>query len=96
MLNKSKELNNMETKIIKGVWTYYGDGYSFTFKDESIHRHTTTIIKNSHIKVLENKTDLSLSELKTQIVDAWFADENAMTRENNNAKARARRRNNER
>ena len=74
----------METLLINNVFTYYGKGYSFVFKDDAIHRHTTTIIKNSHIKVLENDTDLSLNELKTHIVDTWV---------NNNAKARARRRN---
>ena len=82
----------MKALIINGVVTYYGDGYSFKFKDDAIHRHTTTIIKNSHLKVLENKTDLSLNELKTHIVDTWFKDENETTRANNNAKARARRR----
>ncbi len=83
----------METLLINNIWTYYGKGYSFKFKDDAIHRHTTTIIKNSHIKVLENNTDLSLNELKTHIVDTWFKDENETTRTNNNAKARARRRN---
>lgn len=83
----------METLLINNVFTYYGKGYSFVFKDDAIHRHTTTIIKNSHIKVLENDTDLSLNELKTHIVDTWFKDENETTRVNNNAKARARRRN---
>ena len=83
----------METLLINNIWTYYGKGYSFKFKDEAIRRHTTTIIKNSHIKVLENETDLSLNELKTHIVDTWFKDENETTRANNNAKARARRRN---
>jgi hypothetical protein len=52
----------MRAEIIKGVVTYYGNGYKFTFKDEAIHRHTTTIIKNSHIKVIENKTDLLLAK----------------------------------
>ena len=83
----------METLLINNVFTYYGEGYSFIFKDDAIHRHTTTIIKNSHIKVLENNTDLSLNELKTHIVDTWFKDQNETTRQNNNAKARARRRN---
>ena len=83
----------METLLINNIWTYYGEGYSFKFKDDAIHRHTTTIIKNSHIKILENETDLSLNELKTHIVDTWFKDQNETTRANNNAKARARRRN---
>lgn len=83
----------MKAEIIKGVVTYYGNGYKFTFKDEAIHRHTTTIIKNSHIKVIENKTDLLLGDLKTKIIDEWFSGENQTTRENNNKKARARRKN---
>ena len=83
----------MRAEIIKNVVTYYGDGYKFIFKDEAIHRHTTTIIKNSHIKVIENKTDLLLSDLKTKIIDEWFSGENQITRENNNKKARARRKN---
>jgi len=81
----------MKAEIIKGVVTYYGNGYKFIFKDEAIHRHTTTIIKNSHIKVIENKTDLLLGDLKTKIIDEWFSDQNQTTRENNNKKARARR-----
>lgn len=83
----------MRAEIIKDVVTYYGNGYVFTFKDEAIHRHTTTIIKNSHIKVIENKTDLLLGDLKTKIIDEWFSDQNQTTREKNNKKARARRRN---
>jgi len=83
----------MKAEIIKGVVTYYGNGYKFIFKDEAIHRHTTTIIKNSHIKVIENKTDLLLGDLKTKIIDEWFSDQNQTTRENNNKKARARRKN---
>ena len=83
----------MRAEIIKGVVTYYGNGYKFIFKDEAIHRHTTTIIKNSHIKVIENKTDLLLGDLKTKIIDEWFSGENQTRRENNNKKARARRRN---
>ena len=43
--------------LINNVFTYYGKGLQLKFKDDAIHRHTTTIIKNSHIKVLENKTD---------------------------------------
>ena len=83
----------MRAEIIKGVVTYYGNGYKFKFRDEAIHKHTTTIIKNSHIEVIENKTDLLLGDLKTKIIDEWFSGENQTTRENNNKKARARRRN---
>ena len=48
-------------------------------------------MKPNHLKLLSNETDLSDSDLKANIIQDWFAEENERVRENNNRKAKERR-----
>lgn len=70
---------------------YYGEGYSFVFKDEKHHNHSHSIITPSHIKILSNNTGLTLAQLKKHIIEEWFEEENATARLHNNQVTKERR-----
>ena len=68
---------------------YYGSNYEFTLTDEKFQQYTSLIIAPKHIKILINKTELSARDLKSMIVESWFAEENDIVRNSNNAKRRS-------
>ena len=81
-------------ELVDGINIYKGDDYKFKLVDEKYHRYAWLIVKEKHIQITENKTDLSDKELKSEIVRSWFLIENALVKQHNNAKARSRRSNN--
>jgi hypothetical protein len=82
---------NIECTKSRGVWKYMAEEFSFKFIDEKLHTHATLIVQPKHIKILQNKSELSPAQLKQSIIDTMFAQENADVREHNNKVARLRR-----
>ena len=87
---KEKIDYGMYAELKNNILNYYGKDYSFSLTDEKYHNYATLIISPKHIKVLDNKTNLNLRELKDMIISEWFAEENAFVREQNNNKRRAK------
>ena len=81
----------MELRKEKKGWTYHGDNYIFVLSDECYHEYICLVIKPAHIKVLKNFSEMSTKDLKVQIIQDWFAEENERVKEHNNEKARQRR-----
>ena len=76
----------MHAEFINNKLHYFGDDkkYEFVFTDEKYHNYATLIIKPQHIKFVKNPNKIT----KTQAIEEWFAAENEITREQNNAKRR--------
>ena len=74
----------MRAEYIKNKLHYFGENYEFTLIDEKYHNYATLIIKPPHIKFVKNPNKIT----KTQAIEEWFATENEITREQNNAKRR--------
>ena len=76
----------MHAEFINNKLHYFGDDkeYEFVFTDEKYHNYATLIIKPQHIKFVKNPNKIT----KTQAIEEWFAVENKITREQNNAKRR--------
>jgi len=81
-------------QLVDGINFYNGEDYKYKLVDEKYHRYAWLIVKEKHIQIIENKTDLSDKELKSEIVRSWFLIENELVKQHNNAKARSRRSNN--
>ena len=87
---KEKIDYGMYAELKNNILNYHGKDYSFSLTDEKYHNYATLIISPKHIKVLDNKTNLNLQELKDMIISEWFAEENAFVREQNNNKRRTK------
>lgn len=74
----------MRAEYIRNKLHYFGENYEFTLIDEKYHNYATLIIKPQHIKFVKNPNKIT----KTQAIEEWFAAENEITREQNNAKRR--------
>ena len=83
----------MKAKFQNNTVLYEGEGYKFSFKEEKHNNYASLIVKPNHLKLLSNETDLSDSDLKANIIQDWFAEENERVRERNNRKAKERRKN---
>jgi len=72
------------------TWLYQAEDYSFKLIDEAIHNHVTTIIKPTHIKIVSQSPEqtLSTADLKDKIISDWFLLDNENTRIRNNTKRR--------
>ncbi len=81
----------MELRKEKTGWTYHGNNYVFVLSDECYHEYSCLVIKPSHIKVRNNTSDMSTKDLKTQIIEDWFKEENERVKLHNNEKAKQRR-----
>jgi len=81
----------MHAEIQKGTVYYHGADYKFKLADEQFHKHTSHILRPQHIRILENKSDLSTKDLKYKIIETWFALGNQRVRDYSNAKRRANR-----
>ena len=73
------------------VHVYYNRNCSFKLKREIWHGYKTKIIKPNDIEILTNDTPFTKAELKTALIEKWFAWENENTRQANNKGARERR-----
>jgi hypothetical protein len=80
----------MQKEIPINDFKYEGDGYVFQFKNQREAFYKTLVVSTRHLKVLENRTGLESKRLKEVIIEEWFADENEITRLENNAKRRAK------
>ncbi len=78
--------------FINGSVIYFGDGYEFQMASETHHKHTTLIIKPVHLKIIKNNTGTHREQLKEDIINEWFSEENESIREHNNKVSRQRRR----
>ena len=87
---KEKIDYGMYAELKDNTLNYHGKDYSFSLTDEKYHNYATLIISPKHIKVLDNKTNLNLKDLKDMIIFEWFKDENEVVREQNNNKRRAK------
>ena len=74
-----------------GSVIYYGDDYKFQMASETYHKHTTLIIKPLHLKILTNNTGRTRTQLKEDIINEWFSEENEIIRKHNNKVAKQRR-----
>ncbi len=81
----------MHAEIQKGTVYYHGADYKFKLADEQFHKHTSLVLRPQHIRILENKSDLSTKDLKTKIIETWFDAGNRRVKDRNNAKRRAKR-----
>jgi hypothetical protein len=92
-MKKQKEKINhgMYAEDINGVLYYNAPDYQFTLTYEKYHNYATIIIKSKDIKITKNNTNLSIKDLKEYIISEWFAEENEMTRQKNNAKRKEKR-----
>jgi|TARA_R100001163_G_scaffold65110_2_gene61166 hypothetical protein len=81
-----EKVNDMRAESINNKIHYSGEGYEFTLSDEKYHKHQTFIVRPKHIKVLKNETELDSRDLKENIIEEWFFEENEATRINNNKK----------
>jgi len=81
----------MHAEIQKGTVYYHGADYKFKLADEQFHKHTSHILRPQHIRILENKSDLSTKDLKYKIIETWFAQGNQRVRDSSNARRRANR-----
>ena len=88
---KTEEPSNQYLEVINNKYCYFGPDYKFTLTDEKYHNYATLVINSSHIKIVKNETSKSNQELKQQIVNDWFIEENESTRDRNNRKAREKR-----
>tara|TARA_B100001939_G_C16765272_1_gene540130 strand:- start:480 stop:722 length:243 start_codon:yes stop_codon:yes gene_type:complete len=78
----------MRVEYINNVVHYYADNYEFTLSDEKFHRYATLVVRPTHLNLIDNQTNLSDQDLKEQIIQDWFAEENDIVRESNNKKRR--------
>ena len=85
---RTEEPSNQYLEVINNKYCYFGPDYKFTLTDEKYHNYATLVINPSHIKIVKNETSKSNQELKEQIVNDWFIEENESTRDRNNRKAR--------
>ena len=81
----------MYAEDINGVLYYNSPDYQFTLADEKYHNYATLVISSNHLRITKNNTGLSTKDLKEHIINEWFAEENEMTRQKNNAKRKEKR-----
>ena len=81
----------MYAENINGVLCYNAPDYQFTLADEKYHNYATLVIGSNHLRITKNDTGLSTKDLKEHIINEWFAEENEMTRQKNNAKRKEKR-----
>lgn len=78
----------MKVEKIDDRIVYSDKDYAFTLTDEKFHRYATLIVRPIHINIVDNKTELTKTDLKNKIIQDWFAEENNSVRESNNKKRR--------
>ena len=78
----------MKVEKIDDRIVYSDKDYAFTLTDEKFHRYATLIVRPIHINIVDNKTELTKTDLKNKIIQDWFAEENDSVRESNNKKRR--------
>jgi len=78
----------MKVEKIDDQIVYTDKDYAFTLTDEKFHRYATLVIRPIHINIVDNKTELTETNLKNKIIQDWFAEENDSVRESNNKKRR--------
>ena len=78
----------MKVEKIDDQIVYSDKDYAFTLTDEKFHRYATLVLRPIHINIVDNKTELSHTDLKIKIIEDWFAEENDSVRESNNKKRR--------
>ena len=78
----------MKVEKIDDQIVYTDKDYAFTLTDEKFHRYATLVVRPIHINIVDNKTELTKTDLKNKIIQDWFAEENDSVRESNNKKRR--------
>ena len=78
----------MKVEKIDDLIVYSDKDYAFTLTDEKFHRYATLVVRPIHINIVDNKTELTKTDLKNKIIQDWFAEENDSVRESNNKKRR--------
>tara|TARA_R100001460_G_scaffold31028_1_gene61225 strand:- start:350 stop:592 length:243 start_codon:yes stop_codon:yes gene_type:complete len=78
----------MKVEKIDDRIVYSDKDYAFTLTDEKFHRYATLVVRPIHINIVDNKTELTKTDLKNKIIQDWFAEENDSVRESNNKKRR--------
>jgi len=83
--------HGMYAERLNNVMYYNAADYQFTLTDEKYHNYATLVIGSNHLRITKNDTELSTKDLKEHIINEWFAEENEMTRQKNNAKRKEKR-----
>ncbi len=92
MKKKKQQIDyGMYAEDINGVLYYNAPDYQFALTDEKYHNYATLIVNTKHIKITKNNTELSTKDIKEHIINDWFAEENEMTKQKNNAKRKEKR-----
>ena len=78
-------------ECLNNVMYYNAPDYQFILADEKYHNYATLVISSNHLRITKNDTGLSTKHLKEHIINEWFAEENEMTRQKNNAKRKEKR-----
>ena len=81
----------MYAERLNDIMYYNAPDYQFTLADEKYHNYATLVIGSNHLRITKNDTGLSTKDLKEHIINEWFAEENEMTRQKNNAKRKEKR-----
>ena len=81
----------MYAERLNSVIHYNAPDYQFKLSDEKYHNYATLVVGSNHLRITKNDTGLSTKDLKEHIINEWFAEENEITRQRNNAKRKQKR-----